>query len=91
MRKRIICLATIALTILCACGEGYDSDTPCVYCDRILTKRFEAASGECYVCESCSTECMFCDKEAAKQYFNGLGYPTFVCGECYKEVQELNE
>lgn len=91
MKKSIIGLSLVIMAVLCSCKGGYDSDTPCVYCDAIPTKRFDAASGDCYVCERCSTECMFCDKKATKQYLNALGYPTFVCEECYEEIQGLNE
>ena len=91
MRKRVIGLLVMAAVALFACGGGYNSDTPCIYCDKTPTKRFEASSGDCYVCESCSTKCMFCDKKVTKQYLIALGYPTFVCGECYEEIQELNE
>lgn len=88
-RAVFILIAVAMLATLSACG----SSKPCESCGKTPTKAYtNNYSGEKeYYCSDCSSDCAFCSKKATKHYTSGLGMIIFACGDCYEEIQELNQ
>lgn len=84
-----ILIVVAMLVMLSACG----SSEPCESCGDSPTKAYtNDYSGEKeYYCSDCSSDCAFCSDKASEHYTSGLGMIIFACGDCYEEIQELNQ
>ena len=84
-----ILIVVAMLAMLSACG----SSEPCESCGDSPTKAYtNDYSGEKeYYCSDCSSDCAFCSDKASEHYTSGLGMIIFACGDCYEEIQELNQ
>lgn len=89
--KRVVSTLLIValLGLLSACG----SSEPCDSCGKTPTKGYtnNYSGNKEYYCSDCSSDCAFCSNKATKHYTSGLGMIIFVCDDCYKEIQELNQ
>ena len=84
MKKILIpIITTIIFLLFTACGGGYSSEEPCIWCGRTPTKEIK----DNYYCERCVTTCLFCGDPATEEYTNAMGIESFVCVECFEDLQ----
>lgn len=83
-----VLLLVASLGVFGACGASQ----PCEGCGDTPTKGYRNTStGEDeYYCKKCASDCAFCSNKATKHYTSLLGI-VFVCKDCYKDIQDLNE
>ena len=80
MKRRAKVLAVIAAVLWVSAG--------CSWCGNSPSVEYESSSGEkVYVCEECSSTCMFCGDPATRHYSAVLG-EMFVCDDCYDSVTQ---
>ena len=79
----LIVVVMVMLLIFASCGGVYTSDEGCEWCGDTPTKEIEGN----YYCKSCVTTCLFCDETADEQFTNGFEIETFVCSDCFAEIQ----
>ena len=48
---------------------------------------FAACSGGYTSDESCVTTCLFCGEPATEEFTNDFGLESFVCDDCFAEIQ----
>ena len=96
----IVCAVFLMMSAGCSAVSsitvgGYTSDEPCAWCGETPTKEFKTSGGDpCYICEEHTHECGVCGKNFDKElnhYTNLMGIETFVCDDCYQDVQDMNQ
>ena len=88
MKRRAKVLAVIAAVLWVSAGCSQTVDEPCAWCGNSPSVEYESSSGEkVYVCEECSSTCMFCGDPATRHYSAVLG-EMFVCDDCYDSVTQ---
>lgn len=90
MRKHVILFFAMAslcvMCVLSGCSSiKYRYNEGCWWDHETPTMKIRNDNGEdVYICESCASDCMYCDKTTYKFGFNLMGGPIPLCEEHYE-------